>query len=103
MTTMLDRMAMALFEREASRRGWPGGWEGNTARHGRFRDDARATLLAIREPDTALFANPDACFVGFVQRGEEPEENVYLEPDEAAAAFKSAIDAILNEKPEGGA
>jgi len=42
---------------------------------------ARAVLLAIREPDASLFANPDACFIGFAQTGDEPEENVYLGRD----------------------
>jgi hypothetical protein len=88
MTTMLEKMARSLFDREAARRGWVGGWEGNSARHGRFRDAARAALQAIREPTLEVIESGMIAgqFTGY-----------------ADVAFTAMIDAILNEKPEGGA
>lgn len=107
MTTMLEKMCRAMCLTcglDPDRKFKSSNYGPETAPHEfawqEYLPEARAALLAIREPDPSVFANPDACFVGFAQIGDEPEENVYLEPDEAAAAFKSVIDAILNQKPE---
>ena len=85
MTTMLEKMARSLFDREAARRGWVGGWEGNSARHGRFRDAARAALQAIRLEYADADTSEAAKFIMY-----------RLEPMD----WNAVIDAILNEKPE---
>lgn len=88
MTTMLEKMARAVWDRRETenlprlRMSWE---EGTAMAKRRLLEDCRAALLAIREPDWSVQA------AGIRDAG-NPK-----------TGWVAMIDAILNEKPEGGA
>jgi len=94
MTTMLEKMATAIWEADPVNPPFdsltPGRFSWNLAH-----DQARAALLAIREPA------PEHVEIGM--RALWAEQGLHEDhpgESEVAAVFPAIIDAILNEKPE---
>jgi hypothetical protein len=84
----LEKAARAV----AVRRGWD--WELCTpGTHTELTEDARAVLLAVREPDKAMIK------AGGIASSVRNDDNDYIEANErnAASAFTAMIDAIPEE------
>lgn len=91
MTTMLEKMARAMAADHFGALGGPDVWERALSEIQRenYLSQARAALLAIREPDSVMMM----ARIG-------PADEPYWYERALEADFTAMIDRILNEKPE---
>ena len=81
---MIERVARALFQRDVDEDVCDGTWEDNETLHESFRADARAAILAMREPIEAM------CDAG------NDAWPSYIDCD-SASVYRAMIDAALND------
>lgn len=103
MTTMLEKVAKEIGDADGSLGDYDFGWEANPEGwREKHRRTARAALLAIREPDGAMLAAGRRSLDGPLS-DPGPPPGQWTGERIASGTFTAMIDAILNEKPEGGA